>query len=158
MTLILACLGIFGFFVLLFGFLLLFRYINYREKVKLAEKGIFPKESPQTKPKKGLLIAGWIVTSLGFLATIIFWLFGISMTGSGFGYGYPLGLGPWVLLGLFPMLLGLILLLIYVITAPAHNGFQKQKITGDSNLDPFNNDLINNAPMDHEPAESNQEK
>lgn len=158
MTLILACLGIFGFFVLLFGFLLLFRYINYREKVKLAEKGIFPQEAPQTKPKKGLLITGWIVTSLGFLGTIIFWLFGISVTGSGFGYGYPLGLGPWVLLGLFPMLLGLILLLIYVITAPAHNGFQKQKMTGDTNLDPFNNDLINSSPMDQVSAEPILEK
>ncbi len=49
MTLILACLGIFGFFILLFGFLLLFRYINYREKIKLAEKGIYPQEDTQNQ-------------------------------------------------------------------------------------------------------------
>ncbi|MBE0687398.1 MAG: hypothetical protein IH585_15525 [Anaerolineaceae bacterium] len=129
MTLILACLGIFGFFVLLFGFLLLLRYLNYREKIKLAEKGIYPQEAPETKPKKGLLVAGWIITIIGFLSTVVFWLFGISITGSGMGNNFPLGLGPWVLLGLFPLLLGLILLMIYVVKAPSngryHNGNDK---------------------------------
>lgn len=122
MTLILACLGIFGFFVMLFGFLLLLRYINYREKVKLVEKGIYTQEEPKSKPKKGLLIAGWIITILGFLGTIVFWMFGLSVTGSGYGYGFPLGLGPWVLLGLFPLLLGLVLMLIYVVRSPSGNG------------------------------------
>lgn len=122
MTLILACVGIFGFFVMLFGFLLLLRFINYREKVKLAEKGVFVQEEPKTKPKKGLYITGWIITMAGFIGTIAFWLFGISVTGSGYGYGFPFGLGPWVLLGLFPLLLGLILLLIYVVRSPSGNG------------------------------------
>lgn len=121
MTLILACIGIFGFFVMLFGFLLLLRFINYREKVKLAEKGVFSQDEPKTKPKKGLLITGWIFTIIGFLATIVFWLFGIGVTGSVYGYGFPLGLGPWVLVGLFPFLLGLILLLIYVVRTPSGN-------------------------------------
>ncbi len=122
MTLILACIGIFGFFVMLFGFLLLLRFINYREKVKLAEKGVFVQDEPKSKPKKGLLITGWIITLAGFIGTIAFWLFGISVTGSGYGYGFPFGLGPWVLLGLFPFLLGLILLLIYVVRSPGGNG------------------------------------
>ena len=122
MTLILACVGIFGLFVVLLGFILLMRFINYREKVKLAEKGVFVQEEPKTKPKKRLLIAGWIITLAGFIATIAFWLFGISVTGSGYGYGFPFGLGPWVLLGLFPFLLGLILLLIYVVRSPGGNG------------------------------------
>jgi len=125
MTLILACLGIFGFFILLFGFLLMFRYISYREKMKLAEKGIYPQVIPHTKPKRGLLIAGWIISIIGFIATIAFWLFGISFTGSGYGFGYPLGLGPWVLLGLFPFLLGLILLLMYVLRSPSQDNFQQ---------------------------------
>jgi hypothetical protein len=154
MTLILVCVGIFGFFVLLFGFLLLFRYINYREKVKLAEKGIFPQEESKQKPTKGLLIAGWIITILGFLGTIIFWLFGISVTGSGYGYGFPMGLGPWVLLGLFPMLLGLILLLIYVVRSPSKNGYQKEKQTVDVNLDPFHNDLASSPQNDQAPSDS----
>ena len=128
MTLILACVGIFGFFVMLFGFLLLLRFINYREKVKLAEKGVFVQEEPKTKPKKGLLITGWIITMAGFIGTVAFWLFGISVTGSGYGYGFPFGLGPWVLLGLFPFLLGLILLLIYVVRSPSGNGnYSSQK-------------------------------
>lgn len=144
MTLILACLGIFGFFILLFGFLLLFRYINYREKIKLAEKGIYPQETPKTKPKKGLLTAGWIISIIGFLSTIIFWLFGISITGSGMGNNFPLGLGPWVLLGLFPFLLGLILLLVYVIKAPSngeyHNG--NANLSAMEKIDPLENNLM----------------
>ena len=144
MTLILACLGIFGFFILLFGFLLLFRYINYREKIKLAEKGIYPQETPKTKPKKGLLIAGWIISIIGFLSTIIFWLFGISFTESGMGNNFPLGLGPWVLLGLFPFLLGLILLLVYVIKAPSnreyHNG--NDNLSAMEKIDPLENNLM----------------
>lgn len=154
MTLILACLGIFGFFVLLFGFLLLFRYINYHEKVKLAERGIFPQEEPKQKPKKSLLIAGWIITILGFLGTIIFLLFGISITGYGYGYGFPMGLGPWVLLGLFPMLLGLILLLIYVVRSPSKNGYQKENQTVDVNLDPFHNDLESRSQNEIAPSDS----
>ena len=106
MTMILACIGIFGFFVVLFGFLLLLRFINYREKVKLAEKGVFVQDEPKSKPKKGLLITGWIFTLAGFIGTIAFWLFGISVTGSRYGYGFPYGLGPWVLLGLFPLQIG----------------------------------------------------
>lgn len=142
MTLILACLGIFVFFLMLFGFLLLFRYISYREKMKLAEKGIYPTESPSNKPKKGLLITGWIISIVGFLATIVFWLFGISVTGSGYGYGFPLGLGPWVLLGLFPLLLGLILLLIYVIKAPTYQDYRNeigQKVDFDNHNKSENN-------------------
>jgi hypothetical protein len=120
MTLILACVGIFGFFILLFGFLLLLRYLNYQEKIKLAERGIYPQETPKTKPKKGLLIAGWIISIIGFLSTIVFWLFGISATGSGIGNNFPLGLGPWVLLGLIPFFVGLVFLLIYVINSPSN--------------------------------------
>jgi hypothetical protein len=127
MTLILACVGIFGFFILLFGFLLLFRYINYREKVKLAEKGIYAPEEPKTKPKRGLAVAGWIISIIGFLSTIVFWLFGISITGSRIGYNFPLGLGPWVLMGLIPLFVGLVLLLIYVIKSSSNGGGKEGK-------------------------------
>ncbi len=124
-TLILACVGIFGFFILLFSFLLLLRYINYRENMKLAEKGLIHQSTQKNKPKKGLLISGWIFTIIGFLATIIFWLFGISVTGSAYGRSFPLGLGPWILLGLLPFLLRLILLLIYVVRSPSYKEIQK---------------------------------
>ncbi|HSM26316.1 MAG TPA: hypothetical protein VK856_15745 [Anaerolineaceae bacterium] len=121
MTLILACVGIFGFFILLLGFILIMRYISYQEKVKMADKGVYIQEEPMVKPKKGLLIAGLIVTFIGIFGTILFWIFGVSVTGSGMGNYFPLGFGPWMLLGLFPLLLGLILLLIYVLRFPSGN-------------------------------------
>ena len=79
------------------------------------------------KPKKGLLISGWVFTFIGFLATIIFWLFGISVSGSTYGNRIPLGLGPWILLGLLPLLLGLILLLIYVVRSLSPASLQKDE-------------------------------
>ncbi len=130
MTFILACLGIFGFFILLFGFLLLFRYIGYREKIKLAEKGIYPQVTITKKPNKGLLIAGWVITIIGALTAIGFWLFGFFTSNS---YAITFVLIPFVLLGLFPLLLGLILLLTYVIKAPAADRYQKGK-TGESKI------------------------
>lgn len=134
-TLILACAGIFGFFILLFGFLLLLRYINYRENMKLAEKGIISQSSQKNKPQRGLLIAGWVFTIIGFLGTIFFWLFGFGISEVSNVYRIRLGLGPWLLLGLLPLLLGLILLLIYVVKSPSHE--DEQKGEGISSVESF---------------------
>ena len=87
----------------------------------MADKGVYIQEEPMEKPKKGLLIEGLIVTFVGIISTIIFWIFGVSVTGSGMGNYFPLGFGSWMLLGLFPLLLGLILLLIYVLRFPSGN-------------------------------------
>ncbi len=60
------------------------------------------------------------------------------------GNNFPLGLGPWVLLGLFPFLLGLILLLVYVIKAPSnreyHNG--NDNLSAMEKIDPLENNLM----------------
>ncbi|MDO9088382.1 MAG: hypothetical protein Q7U53_19410 [Anaerolineaceae bacterium] len=125
MTLILACLGIFGFFIILFGFLLLMRYLNYRENLKLAEKGIFPHKKQVSKPKKGFLTAGVILTIVGFLSTLIFWFLGIRVFY--LGGNFPLGLGPWVLLGLIPFFVGLVFLLIFVINSPSNGRGKDEK-------------------------------
>ena len=125
MTLILACLGIFGFFIILFGFLLLMRYLNYRENLKLAEKGIYPQNKQVSKPKKGFLIAGIIITIVGFLSTLIFWVLGIRVFN--LGGNFPLGLGPWVLLGLIPFFVGLVFLLIFVINSPSNGRGKDEK-------------------------------
>ena len=139
MTLILACVGIFGLFGLLLGFILLMRYMNYREKMKLAEKGVYVPKEPKKKPKKGLLIAGLVITFIGIFATIIFWVFGVSVTGSGMGNYFPLGVGPWMLLGLFPLLLGLILLLIFVLGYPSGStNHNQQEFTSINNEESAN--------------------
>ncbi|PKO15270.1 MAG: hypothetical protein CVU39_11745 [Chloroflexi bacterium HGW-Chloroflexi-10] len=115
MILLLACAGIFVFFILLFGFLLLMRYINYKENVKMADGGIVQLQKP--KRNRWLLVVGWIGSVLGVLLSAVIWVVGIkTINEAGL---YPLALGPWMLIGLAPLFFGLCMLLIYVILAPA---------------------------------------
>ncbi|MAT44243.1 MAG: hypothetical protein CL609_18080 [Anaerolineaceae bacterium] len=121
--LILLCVGIAFVFILLVLFLLGMRYLNYRENIKMAEQGLI--SQPKPKRNRGFLIAGWIITGLGLVGTVILWLLGALALGE--GRYYPLALGPWVLIGLVPMAIGLFLLLLYVILAPAKNKQPKEQ-------------------------------
>lgn len=126
--LILLCAGVLFVFVLLVIFLLIMRYLNYRENVKMMEQGLVPQQKP--KRNRGFLITGWIFTGLGFLVTILLWLVGALALGE--GQFYPLALGPWVLLGLVPMAFGLLLLLLYIILAPPAGKQQLPEEEGES--------------------------
>ena len=107
---IIPCIGGLGFVALVFGFILAMRFLAYRETMELAEKGLV---KPQRNGNgKSTLIWGVIITAVG-LALIL----GLWPLGSGFGgSNYPLGFGPWMLLGLVPTFFGVALILIYVLT------------------------------------------
>lgn len=116
------CVGTLGFFALLFGFILLMRYLNYRETLALAEKGLV-RPPNERNGGKGALVWGVIITAIGLALTLGLWPLGLM----GFGPGsYPLGLGPWMLAGFVPLFFGLGLILIYVLTRndkkPESNG------------------------------------
>jgi fatty acid desaturase len=98
-----------GFFVLVFGFILLMRFMAYRETIALAEKGLV---RPQ-KQNDGKTSLRWgiIITALG--AALCLGLWPIGFLG---GMMFPLGFGPWMIVSLVPMFFGLALLLIYVLT------------------------------------------
>ena len=49
---LIPCLGVVGILIVIFGFLAFIRYINYKETLALAEKGL---TRPETKNSKGLL-------------------------------------------------------------------------------------------------------
>ncbi len=102
------CAGGVAIFVILFAFLIGLRYLNYRETLTLAEKGLV---RPQTESKngKGNLKTGIILASIG-VALIL------GMAPFGINSDYPLGFGPWMILGLLPLFIGLGLVLIYVVT------------------------------------------
>lgn len=105
----LACAFGLGFFGLVFGFVLLMRFMAYRETVTLAEKGL-------VKPQKqgdgrNSLRWGIIITALGAALCLGLWPLGFLG-----GMGFPLGFGPWMIVGLLPMFFGLGLILIYVLT------------------------------------------
>jgi hypothetical protein len=102
------CLGFVGALAIIFGFLAFLRYINYKETLALAEKGL---TRPEQKPGSGLLRWGVIITALGLALSL-----GLYPLGFSAGYDYPLHLGPWMLGGFVPLFLGLGLILVHVLT------------------------------------------
>lgn len=85
------------------------RYISYRETLALAEKGLVRPE--RSRDGKDTLRWGIIITALGLALTLGLYPFGLSLPTQ-----YPLGLGPWMLLGFVPLFFGLALILIYYVT------------------------------------------
>ena len=107
---IIPCIGGLGFVALVFGFILAMRFLAYRETMELAEKGLV---KPQRSGNgKTTLIWGVIITAVGLALILGLWPLGFGFGGS----NYPLGFGPWMLLGLVPTFFGVALILIYVLT------------------------------------------
>ena len=105
---IIPCLAVIGSLAIIFGFLAFLRYMNYRETITLAEKGL---SRPEPKTKKGLLHWGILITALGLALSI-----GLYPIGFSSGASYPLGLGPWMLGGFVPLFLGLGLILLHFLS------------------------------------------
>jgi hypothetical protein len=84
------------------------RYLSYRETLALAEKGLLPPE--RASDGKSTLRWGIIVSAIGLALCL-----GLYPVGLNFNTSYPLGFGPWMLLGLVPLFFGLSLILIYVL-------------------------------------------
>lgn len=102
------CFGAVAALAIIFGFFAFLRYMKYKETITLAEKGL---TRPEGKDGKGLLRWGIIIVVLGTALTM-----GLFFVGSDVGIDYPLGLGPWMLAGLVPLFLGLVLILLYYLT------------------------------------------
>jgi len=102
------CISIVSILVVIFGFLAFMRYMNYRETLALAEKGL---TRPEVKNGKSFLRWGILVTALGIALT-----FGLYFVGFDSAENYPLHLGPWMLGGLVPLFLGLGLILSHFLT------------------------------------------
>lgn len=100
--------GIVGVLIVIFGFLAFIRYINYKETLALAEKGL---TRPEQKNSKGLLRWGIVITAIGFALSL-----GLYPIGFDAGGNYPLHLGPWMLGGFVPLFLGLGLILLHYLT------------------------------------------
>ena len=102
------CLGLLGALVIIFGFLAFLRYMNYKEMLSLAEKGL---SRPEQKAGSGVLRWGIVITALGLALSL-----GLYPLGFSAGDAYPLRLGPWMLGGFVPLFLGLGLILLHVLT------------------------------------------
>jgi hypothetical protein len=105
---IIPCLGAVGALTVIFGFLAFLRYMNYKETLALAEKGL---TKPEIKSGKGLLRWGIILSSLGLAFSLGLYLIGFDSADN-----YPLHLGPWMLGGFVPLFLGIGLVLLHFLT------------------------------------------
>src|SRR5512139_3704466 len=75
MNALILCLGMAGILTILLGFIALLRYLNYRETIAMAEKGLTP---PAAKNSKPLLRWGIVLTSLGLALTVGLYLLGFA--------------------------------------------------------------------------------
>ena len=105
---LIPCMAVLGVLTIIFGFFAFIRYLNYKETLALAEKGLSRPEARNSKP---LLRWGILVTALGVALTI-----GLYPIGFFTGDSYPLRLGPWMLGGFIPLFLGLGLVLLHYLT------------------------------------------
>jgi hypothetical protein len=98
---ILPCLGAVGSLAIIFGFLAFLRYMNYKETIALAEKGL---TKPESSSNKRLLRWGIVITAIGLALTI-----GLYLIGFNYASNYPLNLGPgcWEASSHFFLALGL---------------------------------------------------
>lgn len=122
------------------GFILLSRYLKYRETLTMIQHGITPplplpppmRPAPPMMPRppvvvpqrnegagRGTLIWGLVLSAIGLALTLALWPIGfIANSASGNSVNFPLGLGPWMLAGFVPLFVGLALILGYVVTRP----------------------------------------
>jgi len=109
----LFCVGVIGFFVALFSFILLWRYLNYRETIYLAEKGLVRPPREHNGRGRATLVWGILIAAIGVALTLGRGPLGVVGMGPS---DYPLGLGPWMLFGFLPLFFGLALVLVYILT------------------------------------------
>jgi hypothetical protein len=98
--------------VVFFGYLSLVRYLQYRETIALAEKGLVraPAAKPDANDGARTLRWGIAMSAVGIALTLGLWPLGFFNKEM-----YPLGIGPWMIVGFLPLFFGLGLVLIYVL-------------------------------------------
>lgn len=90
-----------------FAFFAFVRYLRYKETIALAQRGLLRPE--RMRNGRDTLRWGIVITMLGM---------GL-MCGSltiGFYERAPLGIGPWMMLGILPFFFGVALLIIYYVS------------------------------------------
>lgn len=103
-----------------FGFIILVRYIEHKERMALIARGINPNTyRRQRRRGNGILRAGLITTMVGMALTIGlypvgFWLPKSLIT-------TPFHFGPWLLPGLIPLGVGLALIISYYLGQDSGN-------------------------------------
>ena len=93
------------------GFIVLLRYIHYREHMALINHGINPNKASRLQRSNGILRAGLITMMVGLTVTIGLYPIGFLLPSS--IDAAPFHLGPWLLPGLIPLGVGIALITSY---------------------------------------------
>ena len=95
-----------GALALFLGFILLIRYLDHRERMAMIDRGLVPPERAGAMGRRGsaLLRGGLITGSVGLAVTIGLYTLGYLLPPP--FSAVPGKLGPWLLPGLIPLLVG----------------------------------------------------
>jgi hypothetical protein len=109
-----------AFLVAIFGTIVLVRWFKHREILAMVEKGLLPAQYAQymnaSRGRGGRGLLGWGIALVMLGLALMIGLWPIGFTRAGVENPYPLGFGPWMLVGLIPLFIGLALLIIYFLT------------------------------------------
>jgi hypothetical protein len=130
-----------AFLVAIFGTIVLVRWFKHREILAMVEKGLLPAQYAQymnvSRGRGGRGLLGWGIALVMLGLALMIGLWPIGFTRAAAENPYPLGFGPWMLVGLIPLFIGLALLIIYFLTrkeetlAPEMTSVEEGEISGD---------------------------
>jgi hypothetical protein len=131
----LTCIGFIAFFLMIFGTIALTRWFKHREIMAMVERGALPEQYVQSasetrrQESRSLFIWGVALAMLGLALIIGLWPLGIARPGA--DVQYPLNFGPWMLIGLVPLFIGLALLIVYFLVRKEEAPRLEKKSTGE---------------------------
>ena len=108
------------FLIVIFGTIIVMRWFKHREIMAMVEKGVLPERYAEytsaSHGQRGRGTMGWgiALAALGLALMIGLWPLGLTRMGG--RSPYPLNFGPWMLIGLVPLFIGIALLIIYFVT------------------------------------------
>ena len=105
-----------------FGFIVLLRYIEHRERMALIARGLVPQRLRRRRRGIGVLRAGLIITMVGFALTLGLYPLGFMLPPA--FTSTPFHFGPWLLPGLIPLGVGSALIISHYLgqdTQPPRN-------------------------------------
>jgi hypothetical protein len=92
------------------GFIVLLRYIDHRERMAMIRQGFHPSHIGPTRKSVRVLRAGLIILMVGLALTAGLYPIGFLIPPA---YTLPFHAGPWLLLGLIPLAVGVALIVSY---------------------------------------------
>lgn len=126
-----------------FGFIVLLRYLQHRERMAMITIGIRPSSPRRQLHSRGMLRAGLITAMVGLALTIGLYPLGFILPPA--VTTAPLHFGPWLLPGLIPLGVGSALIISYYLERDAGPPDDDPKITF-----PSDNEYIEGASQKSE--------